>query len=256
MIKQKKLYLTAILCWAFLASPLHASNFWDYSDIKQFPLQQSVVEPITQTWIKPVEMTSWGIGKSYVYYHKNLSSIFSLQDPKFRFRPSYVYEVKRDFSFGKSSRSFGMDITLFVNPLHNRVIDFDSQFPYLRGCDILSNYKFKKHASTRIGDIVGIIVPKIGIVAVLEGCLDHEKRMYYPMGLGVAGGIGIGIGIDYYPSQWLGMFIEGSIKCNRIISGLLAPIEESTAYPTGYTYQKNSYYYYPIAITCGFKTTF
>ena len=232
--------MVIIPCGLFITS-LYAADDWSSRDIKKFPMQPSLVYDASrslQSFINPFEMTSFGIGKSYVRYHRDIGNTFK-EKKWFDSIRSHVYEVKLELPFHQENTSLGFDCTVFFDTVYKEKPDHNSQFSQIMAIDMLATFKFKLPFYTNLGHFAWTITPKAGLINIITGS-DYQTEYWHNLGLVV----GAAIGIDYYFNQWLGVFVEYSAKYNRVH---FLGVKSRPQHPYAYT---------ATALTFGVKTTF
>lgn len=208
-------------------------------NIIKFPVQPGLVYKPSQAF-NPFKMTSLSIGKSYVRYHRDINKTFK-EKKWFDSLRSHVYEIKLELPFYQKNTSLGFDWTIFYDKIYDTKLDYGSQFSEIWAVDMLATLKFKWPFHTDFGHFAWTVTSKAGLVYILLAT-DHQTQPLYQNNLGFVAGAAIGI--DYYFSQWLGMFIEYGAKYNKI---QFLHTKDNPQQPYAYT---------TTALTFGIKTTF
>lgn len=225
-----------MLLWGLGPTFLYASDFWMYQDLEKFPKQSSFLDTTVQDFLKPGQRTSFGVGLSHVGYYFDLE----------HYVDGMACELKLDVPLGRLNKSIGMDCVYFTKPGPMGV------FEILAGeILVLPNTTWKWPVSTALGDISGMIIPKVGLILIPEA---YSATTGYHNNIGAV--LGIGLGVDWYPWEWLGFFLEGSAKYNRILS--LYPSSRAEEYGNEYQrqIQRERYSSYTLSVTAGVKTSF
>jgi hypothetical protein len=211
----------------------------DSPNLITFPVQPSFTYDSTQSNINPFGMTAFSIGNPYIRYHRHIGALLK-ETQWFHNKLSTNLELKIETPFYQPNTSLGLDCT-FLMSLPWEDLGADSPFTSIMGGDMLATYKFKWPVYTAFGNFAGTITPKIGFVYIDTGT-DHSTLYWKELGI-VAG---TSIGLDYYITQWFGVFAEYSIKAYRMQFLSLSPSNP----------ERKPYHYFTSAITLGFKTTF
>jgi hypothetical protein len=207
----------------------------DTHDLITFPVQPSFTYDSTQSNINPFEMTSFSIGFPCIRAHQELNTVLR-ENQWFHNKLGNNLELKIEAPFYQPTTSLGFDCTFFLSEKQN--LGEQSPFTSLKGGDMLATYKFKWPIYTPFGNFAGAITPKAGVIYIQHG---ESHTIEYFHNFGIVGGASIGL--DYYITQWFGVFAEYSIKAHRMQFFPLTP-------------QQKPYHYFTSAITLGFKTTF
>lgn len=239
--------LIAIPCSLMITSLCIADGLPSQDTLK-FPIQPNIVYNASRvSFINPFEMTSCSIGKFYARYHHDISKTF--QEKKwFDSLRSHNYEIKIEVPFYKKNTSLGVDCAIFFDEKYvsfdrERVKkpDFDSRFVTVSAIDWLATLKFKLPFCTNLGHFALTMTPKAGLVYIPMG-YGYQSPSFYRNHLGFV--VGAAVGIDYYFSQWLGVFVEYCAKYNNIQF-----LEEKNSPQQKYAYSTTT-------LTFGIKTTF
>lgn len=220
-MKKFLLPLILLISYSLSSTLLYAADKWANDDFDHFPIQPVLIYDDTKRFINPFEMASFGIGAGPTWIWNPQADI-----------PNYFLmgTIKWEMPFHERTRSIGLDISPFIALAGNiedeaAVIDIT--------CDILGTYKFKKPFHTPLGYIAGTMTAKGGPTIKLNPDADAFEN--------IGGVLGGSVGVDYYPSQWVGVFFEYTLKYNYIF---ISP------------QQQPRYGYFNSALTIGFKTTF
>lgn len=241
-----KKYLLSLLLilYSLLTAPLYAVDKWSNDDTDNFPIQPILVYDNSQTYINPFEMTSFSVGKMGTWYHQNINGIFQKRHWGTADILNLTSTAKWEMPFYDKTKSIGLDLSFFTES--NQEIygaqssDERQRFLGLIALDLLGTYKLKWPVRTPIGDIAPNISAKLGPILILSEIheVDHEPRL---SSMNIGGVLGGSVGVDYYPSQWFGIFFEYTLKYNYIF---ISPQPQPR------------YGYFNSASTIGFKTTF
>lgn len=279
-----------IFCSLFLTI-VEASD----KETELFPLQPAFIYSESNAFINPFEMTSFSFGKAFTRYHRDINNTFK-EKGWFTHIRNHVYETKLELPIYQKYISIGFDYTFFndkifiptrdlndmdkllalmlgggkanetnLKPILNDGLDHNldknSQFSDLYfGINMLPTLKLKWPIRTKLGYFAGTITPKAGLMYI--GTAKNKDTFYYT-NLGYS--VGISLGLDYYPTQWLGIFFEYSVKYNKmqwLHNNKNSSAEDQKQERLKLMFfevknrQKAPYSYTTSAFTVGFKSTF
>jgi hypothetical protein len=267
---KKIISMIAILC-SLLNARVCALDHLSSHDAELFPIQSLLVYDDSYFPINPSTMIVWSVGKTWARYHrdkKDIGETFkkckwfdSLKSHNYECKievpvPYYQNRVSVGFDWAGSLDGVTTDWSLGRGNLRRiyaslgKKQDNASRFDMFTAVDMMVTLKLKLPFHTPIGHFVWALTPKLGFIYLpmvlgLRSLGDHWPT-WPPEHSSFGLVTGAATSVDYYFSQWFGVYGEFCLKYNNI-RWFVTEEGETPLEP---------YSYFTTSITFGFKTTF
>jgi hypothetical protein len=267
-ITMSKIFVSLLVtkAWAFDYVPSQNNDV--------MPIQPIFIYDDSLSVINPSKMVLFSVGKVWTRHHNDITQDIGNTFKKLKWfsdtqdkRLGIIFnnlEVKIEVPYYLDKVSLGFDYKRVTNNLKD--VDLDSRFQGIATNDILASIKFKLPLSSKLGQFVLTLSPKIGFIFSHEGtgpAIPDSMRKF--ISYGWVGGTAFGI--DYYLNQWFGLYGEWSVRYNGIgwfrHHASIAPMYLMSNYEKDRlldaiksTSRPDPYSYFTTSITFGIKSTF